>query len=79
MFKKFIFLFIFTSSLITANELSFNEVTQLENGSYKISFNLDKVAYIKSYSENDPNKIILDVHDTVIVKKFKKKIGRAHV
>jgi N-acetylmuramoyl-L-alanine amidase len=75
MFKKFIFLFIFTSSLITANELSFNEVTQLENGSYKISFNLDKVAYIKSYSENDPNKIILDVHDTVIVKKFNKKFN----
>ncbi len=75
MFKKFIFLFIFTSSLITANELSFNEVAQLENGSYKISFNLDKVAYIKSYSENDPNKIILDVHDTVIVKKFNKKFN----
>ena len=75
MFKKFIFLFIFTSSLITANELSFNEVAQLENGIYKISFNLDKVAYIKSYSENDPNKIILDVHDTVIVKKFNKKFN----
>ena len=67
MFKKFIFLFIFTSSLITANELSFNEVAQLENSSYKISFNLDKVAYIKSYSENDPNKIILDLE-----KKLKK-------
>jgi len=75
MVKKLIFLFIFASSLITANELSFNEVVQLENGSYKISFNLDKVAYIKSYSENDPNKIILDVHDTVIVKKFNKKFN----
>ena len=75
MFKKFIFLFIFASSLITANELSFNEVTQLKNGGYKISFYLDKVAYIKSYSENDPNKIILDVHDTVIVKKFNKKFN----
>ena len=75
MVKRLIFLFIFASSLITANELSFNEVAQLENGSYKISFNLDKVAYIKSYSENDPNKIILDVHDTVIVKKFNKKFN----
>ena len=37
MVKKLIFLFIFASSLITANELSFNEVVQLENGSYKIS------------------------------------------
>ena len=67
MVKKLIFLFIFASSLITANELSFNEVVQLENGGYKISFNLDKVAYIKSYSSNDPNKIILDVHDAVTV------------
>jgi len=75
MVKKLIFLFIFASSLITANELSFSEVVQLENGSYKISFNLDKVAYIKSYSSNDPNKIILDVHDAVIVKNFNKKFN----
>ena len=75
MVKKLIFLFIFASSLITANELSFNEVVQLENGSYKISFNLDKVAYIKSYSSNDPNKIILDVYDAVIVKNFNKKFN----
>ena len=75
MVKKLIFLFIFASSLITANELSFNEVVQLENGSYKISFNLDKVAYIKSYSSNDPNKIILDVHNAVIVKNFNKKFN----
>ena len=75
MVKKLIFLFIFASSLITANELSFNEVVQLENGGYKISFNLDKVAYIKSYSLNDPNKIILDVHDAVIVKNFNKKFN----
>ena len=75
MVKKLIFLFIFASSLITANELSFNEVVQLENGSYKISFNLDKVAFIKSYSSNDPNKIILDVHDAVIVKNFNKKFN----
>jgi N-acetylmuramoyl-L-alanine amidase len=60
---------------VTANELSFNEVVQLENGGYKISFNLDKVAYIKSYSSNDPNKIILDVHDAVIVKNFNKKFN----
>ena len=73
--KKLIFLFIFASSLVTANELSFNEVVQLENGGYKISFNLDKVAYIKSYSSNDPNKIILDVHDAVIVKNFNKKFN----
>lgn len=75
MVKKLIFLFIFASSLITANELSFNEVVQLENGGYKISFNLDKVAFIKSYSSNDPNKIILDVHDAVIVKNFNKKFN----
>ena len=75
MVKKLIFLFIFASSLITANELSFNEVVQLENGGYKISLNLDKVAYIKSYSSNDPNKVILDVHDAVIVKNFNKKFN----
>ena len=75
MVKKLIFLFIFASSLITANELSFNEVVQLKNGGYKISFNLDKVAFIKSYSSNDPNKIILDVHDAVIVKNFNKKFN----
>ena len=75
MVKKLIFLFILASLLITANELSFNEVVQLENGGYKISFNLDKVAYIKSYSSNDPNKIILDVHDAVIVKNFNKKFN----
>ena len=75
MVKKLIFLFIFASSLVTANELSFNEMVQLENGGYKISFNLDKVAYIKSYSSNDPNKIILDVHDAVIVKNFNKKFN----
>ena len=50
-------------------------MVQLENGGYKISFNLDKVAYIKSYSSKDPNKIILDVHDAVIVKNFNKKFN----
>jgi N-acetylmuramoyl-L-alanine amidase len=55
------FLFI---SFVNSNELTFNEVIQKDAKSVEISFLLEKVSLVKSYSLNNPSRLVLDIYDT---------------
>ncbi len=55
------FLFI---SFVNSNELTFNEVIEKDDKSVEISFLLEKVSLVKSYSLNNPSRLVLDVYDT---------------
>lgn len=54
---------IFTISLEASNRLSFGNISELESGNLKITFNLDKVALINSYALDDPSRIVIDLKD----------------
>ena len=55
------FLFI---TFVNSNELTFNEVIQKDDKSVEISFLLEKVSLVKSYSLNTPSRLVLDIYDT---------------
>lgn len=55
------FLFI---SFVNSNELTFNEVIEKDDKSVEISFLLEKVSLVKSYSLNTPSRLVLDIYDT---------------
>jgi len=55
------FLFI---SFVNSNELTFNEVIEKDDKSVEISFLLEKVSLVKSYSLNNPSRLVLDIYDT---------------
>ena len=55
------FLFI---SFVNSNELTFNEVIEKDDNSVEISFLLEKVSLVKSYSLNTPSRLVLDIYDT---------------
>ena len=55
------FLFI---SFVNSNELTFNEVIQKDDKSVEISFLLEKVSLVKSYSLNNPSRLVLDIYNT---------------
>ena len=55
------FLFI---SFVNSNELTFNEVIEKDDKSVEISFLLEKVTLVKSYSLNNPSRLVLDIYDT---------------
>ena len=57
------FLFLL-SSLVNSNEISFNEIKDSDDQSFEISFLLDKVSFIKSYSLVDPSRIVIDVYQS---------------
>ncbi len=61
--KLFIGCLIF-SSLLQSNEISFNQVTEPSQNTIEISFILENVAFIKSYSLESPSRIVLDVFDS---------------
>ena len=61
--KLFIGYLIF-SSLLQSNEISFNQVTEPSQNTIEISFILENVAFIKSYSLESPSRIVLDVFDS---------------
>ena len=54
---------IFTISLEASNRVSFGNISELESGNLKITFNLDKVALINSYALDDPSRIVIDLKD----------------
>lgn len=54
---------IFTISLEASNRLSFGNISELESGNLKITFNLDKIALINSYALDDPSRIVIDLKD----------------
>ena len=57
------FLFLL-SSLVHSNEISFYEIKDSDDQSSEISFLLDKVSFIKSYSLVDPSRIVIDVYQS---------------
>ena len=61
--KIFIGCLIF-SSLLQSNEISFNNVAQSSQNTIEISFILENVAFIKSYSLESPSRIVMDVFDS---------------
>ena len=63
MMRKFLSLLLL-SCFIESNEIVFNEVNDLGNGTIEISFLLNSVSLIKSYSLENPSRIVMDVYDT---------------
>ena len=70
--KLSLFLLVF-SSVIFSNEISFYEVKDSDNQSTEISFLLNKVSYIKSYSLIDPSRIVIDVYQSDLKKDVQEK------
>ena len=60
---KFIILSCLFFSYLHSNELIFKEINEIDNKSVEISFMLEKVALIKSYSLNNPSRLVFDIYD----------------
>ena len=62
--NKFTLFLLILSSFVHSNEISFYEVKDFDDKSTEISFLLDKVSFIKSYSLIDPSRIVIDVYQS---------------
>ena len=71
--NKFSLFLLVLSSLIYSNEISFYEVKDSDDQSTEISFLLDKVSFIKSYSLVDPSRIVIDVYQSDLKSDVQKK------
>ena len=56
------------SSLLYSNEISFYDVKDSDDQSTEISFLLNKVSFIKSYSLINPSRIVIDVYQSDLKK-----------
>ena len=68
--NKYLYLCIILSAFIRSNEVSFNEVTKLDSDTIQISFILEKVSYLKSYSLIEPSRLVIDIHDSSLKKEI---------
>jgi N-acetylmuramoyl-L-alanine amidase len=59
---KFLPILIF-NYFIYANEITFVGIDEKKDGEINISLILDKVAYINSYSQEDPSRLVLEIND----------------
>ena len=59
---KFLPILIF-NYFIYANEITFVCIDEQKDGEINISLILDKVAYINSYSQEDPSRLVLEIND----------------
>ena len=71
--NKFSLFLLTLSSLTYANEISFFEVKDSDSESTEISFLLNKVSFIKSYSLVDPSRIVIDVYQSDLKSDVQKK------
>ena len=62
--NKILSFLLLLSSLVHSNEISFYEIKDSDDQSSEISFLLDKVSFIKSYSLADPSRIVIDVYQS---------------
>ena len=62
--NKILSFLLLLSSLVHSNEISFYEIKDSDDQSFEISFLLDKVSFIKSYSLVDPSRIVIDVYQS---------------
>ena len=63
MFRLSLIVLLFVS-FINSNEVVFNEVVEKDDKSVEINFLLEKVSLVKSYSLNNPSRLVLDIYDT---------------
>ena len=59
---KFLPILIF-NYFIYANEIAYVGIDEQKDGEINISLILDKVAYINSYSQEDPSRLVLEIND----------------
>ena len=71
--NKILSFFLLLSSLVHSNEISFYEIKDSDDQSSEISFLLDKVSFIKSYSLVDPSRIVIDVYQSDLKSDVEKK------
>ena len=69
MIRKFLSLLLF-SCFIESNEVVFNEVNEVGNDTVEISFFLNSVSFIKSYSLENPSAYIQHICEDVEDKTF---------
>ena len=62
--NKILSFLLLLSSHVHSNEISFYEIKDSGDQSSEISFLLDKVSFIKSYSLVDPSRIVIDVYQS---------------
>ena len=62
--NKILSFLLLLSSLVHSNEISFYEIKDSDDQTSEISFLLDKVSFIKSYSLVDPSRIVIDVYQS---------------
>ena len=62
--NRFLFLSLSFFSFIQSNELSFYDIKEKNDKSVEISFLLERVALVKSYSLDNPSRLVLDVYDS---------------
>lgn len=63
MIRKLLSILLF-SCFIESNEVVFHEVNEVGNDTVEISFFLNSVSFIKSYSLENPSRIVMDIYDT---------------
>ena len=63
MIRKLLSILLF-SCFIESNEVVFHEVNEVGNDTVEISFFLNSVSFIKSYSLGNPSRIVMDLYDT---------------
>ena len=71
--NKILSFLLLLSSLVHSNEISFYEIKDSDDQSSEISFLLDKVSFIKSYSLVDPSRIVIDVYQSDLKSEVEKK------
>ena len=62
--NKILSFLLLLSSLVHSNEISFYEIKDSDDQTSEISFLLDKVSFIKSYSLVDPSRIVIDIYQS---------------
>ena len=75
MIRKLLSILLF-SCFIESNEVVFHEVNEVGNDTVEISFFLNSVSFIKSYSLENPSRIVMDLYDTLIRKGYVDPPGR---
>ena len=71
--NKLLSFLLILSSFVDSNQISFYEIKDSDDQSSEISFLLDKVSFIKSYSLVDPSRIVIDVYQSDLKSEVEKK------
>ena len=64
MYKKLLIMSLLAFQTINANEIEFLDVKEKKDRSVEISFLLEKVSYVRSYSLTEPSRIVIEIEDS---------------